>query len=299
MFKQLNEALEKLLEGNVVSFADYKRQKRNKEFMDKFGDELEKSTQLLKQQYLTVSIDKIKVLFCEAPNGNPHFDMEEYAYENFQKIAYAVDYLNQAKGNLDKCDIEIFLSADDGDKQSFRHTITLGDGKQECDIYSLILNKLSKLEDKKVLIDNDPAPYEERYYKGLVKEYGLDKKEKPEQAPEQAPEDYAKDPQDVQVGDILVRPWGYSMVLVTFYKVIEVIRNKTTHVKLAELQDKVVDGDASRGHVVPRDNIVKNKTIDGKKFKVGVKWAKDVVCRVQGDSCYYWDGKPQYIDTQD
>ena len=294
MFKQLNEALEKLLEGNVVSFADYKRQKRNKEFMDKFGDELEKSTQLLKQQYLTVSIDKIKVLFCEAPNGNPHFDMEEYAYENFQKIAYAVDYLNQAKGNLDKCDIEIFLSADDGDKQSFRHTITLGDGKQECDIYSLILNKLSKLEDKKVLIDNDPAPYEERYYKGLVKEYGLDKKEEPEQAT--YIKDYTKDPQDVQVGDILVRNWGYSMVLVDFYKVIE---RKKASVKLAKLENKVVDGDPSRGHVVPGDSIVENKTVDGKLFRIGVKWSKEVVCQVDGHTVHYWNGKPQYVDTWD
>lgn len=294
MFKQLNEALEKLLEGNVVSFADYKRQKRNKEFMDKFGDELEKSTQLLKQQYLTVSIDKIKVLFCEAPNGNPHFDMEEYAYENFQKIAYAVDYLNQAKGNLDKCDIEIFLSADDGDKQSFRHTITLGEGRKECDIYSLILNKLSKLEDKKVLIDNDPAPYEERYYKGLVKEYGLDKKEEPQQAA--YVKDYTKDPQDVQVGDILVRHSGYSVTLVDFYRVIE--RTKAC-VRLAELENKTVDGDPSMGHVIPTETIVKNNTVDGKLFRIGVKWAKDVVCQVSDHACYYWNGKPQYIDTWD
>jgi hypothetical protein len=297
MFKQLNEALEKLLEGSVVSFADYKRQKRNKEFMDRFGDELEKSTELLKQQYLTVSIDKIKVLFCEAPNGNPHFDMEEYAYENFQKIAYAVDYLNQAKGNLDKCDIEIFLSADDGDKQSFRHTITLGDGKQECDIYSLILNKLSKLEDKKVLIDNDPAPYEERYYKGLVKEYGLDKKEEPEQAT--YIKDYTKDPQDVQVGDILVRNWGYSMVLVDFYKVIEVIKRKLTHVRLAKLEKRAVKGDLSQGEVIPTQTTVKNYLVDGKRFRVGVRWAKDVVCQVDDHACYYWNGEPQRLDTMD
>ena len=294
MFKQLNEALEKLLEGSVVSFADYKRQKRNKEFMDRFGDELEKSTELLKQQYLTVSIDKIKVLFCEAPNGNPHFDMEEYAYENFQKIAYAVDYLNQAKGNLDKCDIEIFLSADDGDKQSFRHTITLGEGRKECDIYSLILNKLSKLEDKKVLIDNDPAPYEERYYKGLVKEYGLDKQEEPQQAA--YVKDYTKDPQDVQVGDILVRHSGYSVTLVDFYRVIE--RTKAC-VRLAELENKTVDGNPSMGHVIPTETIVKNNTVDGKLFRIGVKWAKDVVCQVSDHACYYWNGKSQYIDTWD
>lgn len=294
MFKQLNETLEKMLEGNVVSFADYKRQKRNKEFMDKFGAQMEKDMQDLKAQYLTVSIDKIKVLFCEAPKGNPHFDMEEYAYENFQKIAYAADYLNQAKGNLDKCDIEIFLSADDGDKQSFRHTIILGDGRNECDIYSLILNKLSKLEDKKVLIDNDPAPYEERYYKSLVKEYGLDKKEEPEQAT--YIKDYTKDPQDVQVGDILVRNWGYEMVLVDFYKVIE---RKKSSVKLAKLENKVVNGDPSRGRVVAGDSIVENKTVDGKRFRIGVKWAKDVVCQVDGHACYYWNGEPQYVDTWD
>jgi hypothetical protein len=297
MFKQLNEALEKLLEGNVVSFAGYKRQKRNKEFMDAFGAQMEKDIQDLKAQYLTVSIDKIKVLFCEAPNGNPHFDMEEYAYENFQKIAYAVDYLNQAKGNLDKCDIEIFLSADDGDKQSFRHTITLGDGRKECDIYSLILNKLSNLEDKKVLIDNDPAPYEERYYKGLVKEYGLDKKEEPEQAT--YIKDYTKDPQDVQVGDILVRNWGYSMVLVDFYKVIEVIKRKLTHVRLAKLEKRAVKGDLSQGEVIPTQTTVKNYLVDGKRFRVGVRWAKDVVCQVDDHACYYWNGEPQRLDTMD
>lgn len=292
--KIINEELEKIIEGSVVSFADFKRKKRNKEFMHKFGAEMEKDVQDFKAQYLTVSIDGIKILFCEGPKENPHFDDTLYSYESFQKIAYAVDYLNQAKGNLDKCDIQIFLSADDGDKQDFRHTITLGDGKEECDIYSIILNKLSRVEDKKVLIDNDPAPYEENYYKGLVKEYGLDKKEEPQQAA--YVKDYTKDPQDVQVGDILVRSWGYSMVLVDFYKVID---RKKASVKLAKLENKTVDGDPSRGHVIPTETTVENRTVDGRLFRIGVKWAKDIVCQVDGHACYYWNGKPQYIDTWD
>ena len=49
-FKELNETLQKFLEGDVISFNAFKRNKmaqqrkqRNQEFVDKYGDELQKS----------------------------------------------------------------------------------------------------------------------------------------------------------------------------------------------------------------------------------------------------------------
>jgi hypothetical protein len=89
------------------------------------------------------------------------------------------------------------------------------------------------------------------------------------------------------------------MVLVDFYKVIEVIKRKLTHVRLAKLEKRAVKGDLSQGEVIPTQTTVKNYLVDGKRFRVGVRWAKDVVCQVDDHACYYWNGEPQRLDTMD
>ena len=83
-FKELNETLQKFLEGDVVSFNAFKRNKmaqqrkqRNQEFVDKYGDELQKSLDKWNETNVMVEIQKIKVLDCEGPIKEPHYQPGE------------------------------------------------------------------------------------------------------------------------------------------------------------------------------------------------------------------------------
>ena len=68
------------------------RKQRNQEFVDKYGDELQKSLDKWNETNVMVEIQKIKVLDCEGPIKEPHYQPgEEFSYENFQKDLYARD----------------------------------------------------------------------------------------------------------------------------------------------------------------------------------------------------------------
>lgn len=307
-FRALNEEIIKLLEGDVVSFADFKNRKtaerraqRNVEFEKQFGDELQKDLDKFHQENILVEIEKVKVLYCEGPKDNPHFkEGEELSYENFQEKIYVLDYINQIKEALDKCDYELYLSSSDGDKQTFKQRLVIGSGKEECDIYTNLEVKLNVLNEKPCFIKNDPVKYNENYYKSLVKEYNIEPpvKEDPMKA------DYIKDyslggqkkPEDVEVGDILYRVGGYSMTYYDYYKVIE---RKKKSIKLQNIGEKSISGDGWSGKCIPANTPQNDQYVDGKLFRIGYKYAKDVVCSVNGHSLYYWDGKPDAFDRND
>ena len=293
-FKKLNEQLNKFLEGDVVSFMDYKRNKiarrreeRNAEFEKEFGDEIEKEL----NKFILVEIEKVKVLACEGPIKNPHFEPgEEFSYENFQEDLWARDYMNQIMEKYDKCDIELYLSTNT-EKQTFRMRCTIGGGKEECDIYQQLEMRLKG--DKEVVIKNDPVKYNENYYKQLVKEYDIKAPIKEDPLAASYVKDYSKGgtkkPEDVEIGDILYGSW-----LTHFYKVI----GKTSRsVKLARLGSKIVSGDSWQGKCIPTEEIVKDQYVDGKNLRIGTKWSDTVVCQVAGHGVDYWDGKPKSFDT--
>ena len=108
--------------------------------------------------------------------------------------------------------------------------------------------------------------------------------------------DYRKDPQDVQVGDILSMTWGYSMTIVDYYKVIE---RKKSSIRLAALNTVNITGDGWSGTCIPGTEIVKDNNVDGKLFRIGTKWSNEIVCRINGHGVYYWDGKPDAYDRND
>ena len=296
--KKLNEDIKALLEGDVVSFVDYKKQKiadrrkqRNAEFMDKFDAELQKDMDEFNKKNLLVNIDKVKVLWAEDPIDKPYFDYdEEYSYEHFQEELWVLDYFNQIKENYAKCEFELYLSANNGETQTFKMRVTIGGGKEECDIYQYLEMRLHDSE-RNVMIKNDPVPYNENYYKSLVKEYGIVKPE-PEQPKNLAPaKDYSnnetKSGEDIEVGDILYSSWGYEQTNVYFYKVID-RKNKT--IKLAQLGQARLDEQNMSAKVVPTNDIVPDADVDGKKFRI----SKYGICRVDGHSLSYWNGKPKY-----
>ena len=306
-FKKLNEQLNKFLEGDVVSFADFQRRKnaeRRKERSDAFlaqhGAEMQKEIDKFKQNTLMVEIEKIKVLSCEGPIKNPHFESgEEFSYEHFQEELYARDYMNQIMEKVDKCDFEVYLKASDGDEQTLRMRATIGEGRNECDIFTRLEIKLRNVE-KDVMIINDPVKYNENYYKSLVKEYGIQAPVKEDPMDKPYIKDYSnngtKTSQDVEVGDILECNWGATMSLVDYYKVIE--RKKST-IKLASLKTQNISGDGWAGTCIPTEETIRDQYVDGKLFRIGYKYDNKVVCSVNGHSVYYWDGKPGSFDRND
>lgn len=308
-FKKLNEQLIKFMEGDVVSFMDYKRNKvaqrrkeRNAEFEKQFGDELQKTQDEWNKNNILITIDKIKVNWAEGPIKNPHYDPgEEFSYEDFQEDVWARDYMNAIKESYDKCDITIFITTNQGFyNREYNYRFTIGGGKEECDVYHALELIVKSKEGKTPVITNDPVKYNENYYKSLAKEYGIQEpvKEDPLKAP--YVRDYSKGgtkkAEDVQVGDILTCSWGYSMTIVDYYKVIE---KKAKSIKLAALEVKNISGDGWSGQCMPGENTKPDNKVDGKLFRIGAKWSKDLVCQVGGHSCYYWDGKPDSFDRND
>jgi len=304
-FKQLNKELKQILEGDVVSFADFKRNKmaqrrkeRSAEFEKEFGDELQKSTDEWNKTNILLTIDKIKVNWAEGPIKNPHYkEGEEFSYENFQEDVWARDYMNAIKESYDKCDITIFITTNQGlYNREYNYRFTIGGGKEECDIYQALEFIIKSKEGKTPVITNDPVKYNENYYKQLVKEYGVEAPVKEDPLKADYVKDYTKAVEDVAVGDILECNWGYSMSLVDYYKVIE---RKKKSIKLAKLETKIVEGDGGRGKCIPTLQTKPDQYVDGKLFRIGYKYSKDVVCQVNGHSCEYWDGKPGSFDTWD
>ena len=111
--------------------------------------------------------------------------------------------------------------------------------------------------------------------------------------------DYRKNPQDVQVGDILVCSWGYSMNLVDYYRVTE---RKVKSIRLEKLQTKILTGSGYQGTCIPSDEVAPERQqeyVKNKLFRIGVKWSNDVVCRINDHSVYFWDGKPDSYDYMD
>ena len=303
--RKLNEELDKLLEGDVISFADFKRNKyaqrrreRNAEFEKQFGDELQKTTDEWNKNNILVTIDKVKVNWAEGPIKNPHYkDGEEFSYENFQEDVWARDYMNQIKEKYDKCEITVYITTNQGlYNREYKYRFTIGGGKEECDVYQSLERIIKQDTGKHVTITNDPVRYNENYYKQLVKEYDIKAPIKEDPMKASYIKDYRKPVENVAVGDILECNWGYSMSLVDYYKVIE---RKKRSIKLAKLETKIVEGDGGRGKCIPTLQTKADQYVDGKLFRIGYKYSNDVVCQVNGHSCEFWDGKPGSFDTWD
>ena len=114
---------------------------------------------------------------------------------------------------------------------------------------------------------------------------------------------YKKNPMDVEVGDILVCVWGYSMRLVDYYRVISKTKSS---IKLEKLEGRRITDDGWTGTEVPTDKVEKDDRVDGKSFRIippEKQYMFDVddwnVCKINGNYVEFWDGKPRHFDTLD
>ena len=298
-YKSLNEKLEKFLEGDVVSFVDYKRKKQSDKFLKDNEEELNK----LMEDKVFVDITGIDIIWAEGRNDgiNSFKDGEKLSYEEFQKRAYEYSYALKDRVGVDKVKITVHFTIN-GEEDTYNTMIFVGDDKnlefKDVNLQRVLSRNWKEAFDgKEIIIRNTILP-EDMDFNNL--KYAKPEKEEVEEEPlPDYVKDYTKDPQDVAVGDILTCSWGYSMTIVDYYRVTE---RKAKSIKLEKLATKTLTGGGYQGTCMPSNERAANRfqtDIQNKLFRIGVKWSKDVVCQINGHSVYYWDGKPDHYDHMD
>lgn len=285
--KKLNEELRALLEGDVVSFADFKRQK-----------EAEKN---LKDAF-QINIKKITIKWCETAFGIRFFkDNEEMSYEDFQKRVYVADYFLQQNRGYCKCayiaDIDLTENGKT-EEETYEGRIYLGEGKENVNLLVNMEQFINESTGKSVFFDNVPVIMKDSEIESLSKMYKTPYKEPEKNVADVSQNSLIKDysnnetktAQDVEVGDILYVSWGYDMTIVDFYRVIE---RKKASIKLETLAHKFTP---QQDEVVPIDKVIPNDKVDGKLFRLSKHYG---VCQINGHIARYWNGKPKYYNTMD
>ena len=290
--KKLNEELRALLEGDVVSFADFKRRK-----------EAEKNL----NEAIHIDIKKIKIRWCESAFGNVFFkDGEEMSYEEFQTKVYAADYFLQSYEGYCKCAYTAIIEMQEGpyrepEETTYDGRVDLGDGQQYVNLMVNMEQFINESTGKAVFFDNVPVHISQEKIKELAKIYKDPNKKQTDVDKQDIKnntnninKDYSnnetKTAQDVEVGDILYVSWGYDMTIVDFYRVIE---KKKASIKLECLAHKFTP---EQDEVVPIDKVIPNDKVDGKLFRLSKHYG---VCQINGHIARYWNGKPKYYNTMD
>ena len=285
--KKLNEELRALLEGDVVSFMDFKRQK-----------EAEKN---LKDAF-QINIKKITIKWCETAFGIRFFkDNEEMSYEDFQKRVYVADYFLQQNKGYCKCayiaDIDLTENGKT-EEETYEGRIYLGEGKENVNLLVNMEQFINESTGKSVFFDNVPVIMKDSEIESLSKMYKTPYKEPEKNVADVSQNSLIKDysnnetktAQDVEVGDILYVSWGYDMTIVDFYRVIE---RKKASIKLETLAHKFTP---EQDEVIPIDKVIPNDKVDGKLFRLSKHYG---VCQINGHIARYWNGKPKYYNTMD
>lgn len=287
--KKLNEELRALLEGDVVSFADFKRRK-----------EAEKNL----NEAIHIDIKKIKIRWCESAFGNVFFkDGEEMSYEEFQTKVYAADYFLQSYEGYCKCAYTAIIEMQEGpygepEETTYDGRVDLGDGQQYVNLMVNMEQFINESTGKAVFFDNVPVIMKDSEIESLSKMYKTPYKEPEKNVADVSQNSLIKDysnnetktAQDVEVGDILYVSWGYDMTIVDFYRVTE---RKKASIKLETLAHKFTP---EQDEVVPIDKVIPNDKVDRKLFRLSKHYG---VCQINGHIARYWNGKPKYYNTMD
>lgn len=227
-----------------------------------------------------------------------------YDFKTLQTIFYALDKLQEDENIPFK--YRVGLLSDEFDNGRFIHEgyITIGQGSARANMLNELEPYMDKVMNKTVIFDGDIVPSESDVQKKIIELQNLLRKErenniKTDLAPAK---DYSnggkKFGQDVETGDILYYSFNYGSTQHYFIKVLE---RKGQTLKLARLEKSVDLINDDDGRVVPSNKIIPDRDIDGKPFRVHKSKADwdNVVCKVDGRNCYYWDGKPKretYMD---
>jgi len=294
IFEDVNNKLEKLLEGDVVSFTDFKKAKEADKAIEGAADEVVHIT-LEGVNTQNYSIDGTAILESSVL----------YDFKYLQTIFYALDHLQEGEAIPFKYKAGMIVEKD-GEKERFVHEgyITIGQGSEQANMLNELEPYMTKLTGKTTVFDGDIVPSEADVQKKIIElqklvRNGQKTKAKGDLAPAK---DYSnggkKFGQDVEVGDILYYSYNYGSTQHYFLKVIE---RKGASIKLAKLEKTTNLINDDDGRVVPSNITIPDRDIDGKLFRIHKSkgdW-DNVVCRLDDRNCYYWDGNPKretYMD---
>ena len=105
-----------------------------------------------------------------------------------------------------------------------------------------------------------------------------------------------KRPNPLKVGDVLSCVWGYSMIIVDFYRVTKVLPSSD---KIEKLQSKIASGDSFQGTCVPTDKAVKSD-VDGRTYRVLFDSKGEPALKISSYAyAHPWDGRPKMFDSMD
>ena len=310
-FKKLNEELTKFLEGDVVSFADFK----NKKVLNTIEKEMK--TDIVVGKLSTVKIKSISREDLGLKPGNNYSPVEVQAYFNAIRELAKRGKINDKKI---LCDYEVsILFNSKGDEN----------GKDdEVGIYKLDAELVGGGGAFTIELAASLAMEDELHKQILLKDIGGDYLEVPESLvqekideitnnlntntateveedlPMLKPQGYGKKPEDVAVGDILSCEWAYSKWVVDFYRVVE---RKKSSIKVARLESKrIIEDDGFRGKEYPIDRTQPDNNVDGKLFRIIPpnkqyydKVEEQAVIKIDGHYVEYWNGKPLRFDDLD
>lgn len=294
IFEELNNKLEKLLEGEVVSFTDFKKAKEADKAIEGASDEVVHITieGVNTQNY---SIDGTAILESSVL----------YNFKELQTIFYALDKLQEGENIPFKYKAGMIVEQN-GEKERFVHEgyITIGQGSEQANMLNELEPYMDKVSGKTTIFDGDLVPTESDIQKKLIElQKNLRKEKENKINADLAPaKDYSnggtKFGPDAEVGDILYYSFNYGSTQHYFLKVIE---RKGASIKLAALEKSVDLRNDDDGRVVPSNKVRPDDLVDGKLFRLHKSkgdW-DNVVCKVDGRYCYYWDGNPKretYMD---
>ena len=287
---------ENLNEGEVISFNDYKNSKETDKLSTIISDISQEVVHVIPMYCRTQNykIDGIKVLDST----------EDYDFKYLQTTFYALDKIQE--GENIPLQYKVFLKYEKDGKDiidDFFHTALIGQGKESVSMIEALDNHFVDPLDRTAIFDGDLIPSESDVQKKINELNKLLNKKVEDEGKELPAKNYKKNPSDVEVGDILVREWGWSMRLVDYYRVIS--RTKST-IKLERLNGKRITKDGWQGEEIPTDKVIKDQYVDGKSFRIippEKQYYQDVnqqaVCRINGNLVEFWDGKPKSFDTLD
>lgn len=304
IYEELNDKVVAFLEGEVIDFAKYKKEKEVDELTDGVFDD----NNTIKVRIQSVSPKKCVI------EGVDVFDEIAYSVNEFQtklmalNKLYAIDRIdenpeivyNYSASTLD----QVLAKGDDGFTGTLSVHIT--DCRYDYVITNAIVADIEKKTGKQVIVVSDEKAILHDEVDAAVDEYrklfaratkGSDKKVDFAPAKDYSNEG-AKYGQDVEVGDILYSTLSYGSTSYTFYKVVE---RKPASIKLVQLAKSTQMINDDDGRVVPTEGFVKNNYVDGKTIRIHKSrgdW-DNVVCKVNDYNCYYWNGQPKretYMD---
>ena len=285
---------ENLNEGEVISFAKAKALKDAEKAIADASDSVVRITieSVNTQNY---AIDGTAVLESSVA----------YDFKYLQTLFYALDRLQEGENIPLKYRARMIVE-ENGEKERFVHEgyIAIGQGSEQANMLNELESYMDKLLNKTSVFEGDIVPSETDVQKKIIelRKHLNQEKENNAKADLAPAKDYSnggkKFGPDAEVGDILYYSFNYGSTQHYFLKVIE---RKGASVKLASLEkstDLINDDD---GRVVPSNVVRPDNLVDGKTFRLHKSKGSwdEVVCKVDGRYCYYWDGKPKretYMD---